>query len=119
MTRTRFSTFAYWLLALIFAWGLIGAIVGALDDQYPSHWRFIVWWSALLVSHLARLPIVLLLWLAFLFDAFSVLMSWIYGTQGGLLPFLILPLLILPLTYYLKKSGQYSSKYFSKGVPNG
>lgn len=119
MTRPRVITVAYWALAVFFLLGLVGATVSALADNYPSHWRFIIWWAALAGAHLARLPLVPVIWCAFLFDAFDTIMLWMYAAQGGLFPFLIFPLLILPLTIYLWVRGQYSFTYFSKGAQNG
>ncbi|MBU2991764.1 hypothetical protein Q4555_13755 [Octadecabacter sp. 1_MG-2023] len=112
MTRTRASTLIYWVLAVVFAWGLVITTLNVFGDSHPPHWRYIPWWASLLGAHIARTALVVLIWFAFLFDAIAPLMRALYGAQGGAFIFLGMPIVILGLLIYLWRRGQYTR--FSK-----
>lgn len=117
MTLPRPSTVIYWLLALFFAWGLALAVEGALKENYPTEWRFSVWWVALLGTHLARVPLPPILWFAFLFDAFNGYMMFMYAAQAPGI-FLLFPLLILAAILFVWRRGHYNRMTPSKGDPH-
>ncbi|MEL6960881.1 MAG: hypothetical protein AAGL89_18240 [Pseudomonadota bacterium] len=107
MTRTRTSTTIYWILAALCGWGVIVAVQGTFHDLYPTPWRYPVWWSVLLITHLARLPAIILIWAAFYIDLFEPLMLMLYGTQSGALIILGWPFVVLGLLIYLWRKGEY------------
>ena len=116
MTMPRFSTIIYWVLALIFTLGLISAVGSLFEPLYPIHWRFPLWWAALLGTHILRYPLVPAIWFAFLFDAFDGFMTFMYATQASPeLFFIMLPILILALTILVWAQGQYHPLSRSKG----
>ncbi|PTX57183.1 hypothetical protein C8N43_1849 [Litoreibacter ponti] len=122
MSWPHFSTVTYWGLAAIFVVGVILATGSAFAETSPTHWRFPLWWLALAGTHLARLPVVPLIWLAFLFDAADGFMLFLYAAQPGADPFSLLvvlsPLIILALTVFIWWRGQYSRLSRSKGDPH-
>lgn len=119
MTRTRASTITYWALTIVFALVLMWTVIGLFVDGQGVHWRYVIWWVLILGAHLARTPILIVIWIAFLFDLFDPMMRFLYASQGPEIPFLIIPFLILAPLIYLWRRAQYTRSNFSEGDPNG
>lgn len=119
MTRTWPSTITYWVLAVLFVWGIVGAVSGALQDLYPTPWRYTFWWAVIALLHLTRQPWVILVWLAFFFDLFEPLALLLYGTQSGALLILGWPFVILGLLIYLWRRGEYARDQANPPDPQG
>ncbi|NSX55049.1 hypothetical protein [Parasulfitobacter algicola] len=109
--RTWLTTALYWGIALILAWCLLISFHASTQEPYPAHWRFIIWWAVLLGTHLLRLPIVIVIYIAYFIDAFNGFMLMLYSAQPGADPFSLLlvfsPLILLGLFIWLWQSDQY------------
>ncbi|MDA9208552.1 hypothetical protein N9O61_06700 [Octadecabacter sp.] len=107
MTKTPISTVTYWVLAVIFALVFVWAVVGLVVNFEAMHWRYALWWLAIAGTHLYRSPLVIVIWVAFLFDLFEPMMWFLYASQAVAVPFLLAPILILGLLIYLWRRDQF------------